>query len=124
VAPASRRPGHLRLAPPAGGAGGDLSARLYLSLIFLANAGGFFLLGWALECRDEPPLDWGRIVGVALLMGIVTADLAARLAEVEAGEVRTGFRGYWRGTRWMLVLWGSLIAALGGSFLLVSALGH
>ncbi|MBV8688383.1 MAG: hypothetical protein JOZ90_07400 [Alphaproteobacteria bacterium] len=52
------------------------------------------------------------MVGAALLMGLVAADLARRLGGVEAGETRPGFGAYRRGTRWILFLWITLIGAL------------
>jgi len=91
--------------------------------VFLADAAGFFLLGWALDRFGGEPVDWGRNTGIALLMGFVTADLARRLAGVEAGEVRSGVSAYRTGTRWIFAFWAILLGALALSFAAVIWLG-
>jgi len=91
--------------------------------VFLADAAGFLLLGWALDRWSGDPVDWGRNTGIALTMGFVTADLARRLAGVEAGEVRSGFSAYRTPTQWILIFWALLLGALAFSFAAVSWLG-
>jgi hypothetical protein len=98
-----------------------LSAGRYLTIIFAANATAFALLGWLLERWGDEQVNWGRVVGVALLMGVTTADVARRFSAAEAGEMREGFASYRSGTRWILVLWASLAAAFAVSAALVSA---
>lgn len=76
-----------------------------------------------LESWGEGEVDWGKITGVALLMGFVTADLARRLSDTASGEVRAGFAAYRSGTRWIVFFWASLILALALSFATVLWLG-
>lgn len=101
----------------------NLSARTYLLIVFLADAAGFFLLGCALEGWGGAPVDWGKVTGIALLMGFVTADLARRLGGMDTGEERRNFAAYWSGTRWIVFFWASLVLALALSWAAVLLVG-
>jgi hypothetical protein len=96
-----------------------MSAGRYVLILFLAYAAAFSSAGRSRNGHEG--VDWPKIAGVALLMGIASADLGRRLAGAKAGETRPGFAACARGTYWLLAMC-FLLGALGLSFLAVQLL--